>query len=137
MPTPEQPAAQEQPDTPPRKDTQPLYIRMFFRKHMTDLVRAFGYEELSREEAKRRVQALIDTYGDAEIRSATEEIVELTPDGSAWRLTERARTLAVGILGRPKPPQKAVPSEPAKSAKAANAPPKSAPQKRRPKKRQS
>ena len=77
-------------------------MRMYFRKHMTDVVRAFGYQELSREEACRRIEPLIATYGKPDIEAACTEIVEATPDG-LWRLTADARRLAVGILGRPKP----------------------------------
>ncbi len=81
---------------------------MYFRQHMTDVVRAFGYEEVSREEARRRVEPLIERYGRPDIEAACAEIVEATPAG-LWRLTEHARQLAAGMLGRPKSPVPAAP----------------------------
>jgi hypothetical protein len=140
------PEPQDEPRKP-RSEAQPLYIRIYFRKHMTDVVRAFGYDELPKAEARSRVQPLIDTYGEADIRAACEEIVEANADGTAWRLTEQARKLAIGILGRPKPPAVKAPDatagKPADASPAQNdspaspevaTPTKRAPRKRKPKK---
>jgi hypothetical protein len=104
---------------------------------MTDVVRAFGYDELPKAEARSRVQPLIETYGEADIRAACEEIVEANADGTAWRLTEQARKLAIGILGRPKPPTAkspdAIAGKPADAAPThADAPEAAAPTKRAP-----
>ncbi len=109
MPRPENPTPADQ--SAARSKEQPLYIRLYFRKHMTDLMRAFGYEELTRDEARSRLAPLIETYGTSDIEAACGEIVEATPDG-LWRLTERTRQLAVSILGRPKPPSHATTSAP-------------------------
>lgn len=81
----------------------PLHTRLYFREYLTAVVRAFGYEELARDEALRRLDPLIELHGKPDITAAVDELVELTPD-NRWRLTAHVRQLAIGILGRPKLP---------------------------------
>lgn len=101
MTRPEQrPTAAEEPRPEPGR-VQPLYLRLYFRAHLTDVVRAFGYHELPLAEARRRVQPLIATYGEAPVMAACRELLEPCADGTAWRLTERVRKLAVALLGHP------------------------------------
>lgn len=81
----------------------PLYLRMYFQKHMTDLVRIIGYDGLPVMEAHERLKPLIDEFGESTIREAADEIVDINAsrEPAFARLTPHARKLAVGILGRP------------------------------------
>lgn len=91
-------------DPPRRKPahSQPLSMRLIFQPHMTDLVRLFRYETLSREEVKKRVEPLMEKYGREKVGDATAEIVEeVAQPPLHYRLTEEARRLSLQILGRP------------------------------------
>lgn len=78
-------------------------MRLIFQKHMTDLVRIFGYETLSQEEARVCVTPLIEKYGRDRLADAAAEIVEEVTDlPKHYRLTGEARRLSVQILGREK-----------------------------------
>jgi hypothetical protein len=76
---------------------------MYFHKHLIDLVRLIGYDGLPLDDFYARLQPLKESHGEDAIRDACAEIVQVdvarTP--LCARLTEHARTLAVGILGRP------------------------------------
>ena len=88
-------------ETPRRRPTQPLSMRLIFQPHMTDLVRVFGYATLSQGEAKRRAEPLIEKYGRDRLADAVAEIVEEVADPPRHcRLTDVARRFAVQILGK-------------------------------------
>jgi|CXWL01.1.fsa_nt_gi hypothetical protein len=86
-----------------QRKNRPLHERMYFQRHMTDIVRAIGYEVLLRDEALARVRPMIDQYGRAAIESAAEELLEVEENGATTtvRLRDHARQLARQILGRP------------------------------------
>jgi hypothetical protein len=115
-PEPRSPAP-EAPRPPNRtgKPAQPLYLRLYFHKHLIDLVRLVGYDGLPLESFRERLQPLVDTHGEDTIRDACAEILHVDEVGAppCARLTEHVRALAVGILGRPdraQPPPMAAPT---------------------------
>jgi len=69
---------------------------------MVALVRMFGHRELSIEEARGKVRVLIERYGMETMIAASDEIVEQDGRGEVQiaRLTDRARSLAVQLIGR-------------------------------------
>jgi hypothetical protein len=100
MSVPEQPAAGEERTPKSRSSGQPLYLRMYFQRHMTDVVRAMRYDVVSNDEGRRRMEPLIAQYGKEFVADAVQELVEGTSSG-CFQLTEHARRLARGILGPP------------------------------------
>jgi hypothetical protein len=92
------------------KPKQPLWWRMYFQKHMTEIVRRIGYDELPLEIAKERLRPLLADYGQALIEEAAAELLTID-DGQPpiARLTAEARKLAIQILGWP---PEAAPSTP-------------------------
>jgi hypothetical protein len=90
-----------------RKSKQPLWHRMYFQRHLTDIIRAFGYESVPIEEARERVKPLVETYGRPLIEAGTEELIVVDNSQSpvVARLSDEARKLAVQILGRPPQPR--------------------------------
>jgi hypothetical protein len=86
-----------------RTKRQPLYMRVFHDRHMTALVRAVGYSGFPALEGPERLKPLIEQYGEALVRAAAEEILEIdnTKEPPIARLTAQARKIAAGLLGRP------------------------------------
>lgn len=94
----------DDPAQPPQKrPREPLYLRMYFQSHLTDLVRLFGYREISLDQARKELTPLIEKYGKQVMVDAAEEIVFIdnskTPEVA--RLSDQARKLARQLLGRP------------------------------------
>jgi hypothetical protein len=96
-----------------KKPKAPLWQRMYFQRHMTDVVRAFGYRSVPLEETRDLLKPLLDTYGRTLVQSATDEIIviEGPHETPVARLTDEARKLAIQILGRP-PEQRALQTKP-------------------------
>ncbi|MBI5761447.1 MAG: hypothetical protein HZA46_23300, partial [Planctomycetales bacterium] len=78
---------------------------------MVALVRMFGHRELPIEEARGKVRILIERYGQGIIMAASDEIVEQEGRGNVQivRLTERARNLAIQLIGRAPTEESSVP----------------------------
>lgn len=86
----------------PEGQNEPLWWRILSQEHMVALVRMFGHRELSIEEARTQMKELVERYGKEIMVAAAEEIVEQDGRGKVQiaRLTERARNLAVQLIGR-------------------------------------
>ena len=86
-----------------RAKQQPLYMRMFQDRHMTALVRAVGHAGFPAAESQERLKPLIDEFGEALVRAAADEVVEVdhAQNPPMARLTAEARTVVVGLIGRP------------------------------------
>jgi hypothetical protein len=80
---------------------QPLYIRLYFRRHMTELVQLIGYREVSLDEMRKQLVPLVEQYGQETITDATDEIVEII---EVARLKQEVRRVARQILGPPPNP---------------------------------
>ena len=98
--------------SPSRKKTgsgkQPLYIRLYFRPHMTELVQLLGYRDVPLEEIKPQLASLDETYGHETMVSAAEELVETVVVTQTFaRLKEEVRRVARQILGPPPSPTEA------------------------------
>lgn len=76
---------------------------MYFKQHLTDLVRLFGNSEIPLPEAREKLKPLVDKYGKELMESAAEEIIFIdgSHDHAIARLTDDARKLAVQLIGRP------------------------------------
>jgi hypothetical protein len=92
------------PEQSPNRSRDPLYLRLYFQQHLTDLVRLFGYREVPLDEARESLKPLNERYGLDTMKTAVEEIifVDGSSDPPIARLTDHARKLAVGILGSPR-----------------------------------
>ena len=99
---PEEQSADE-PTAPATTDRRPLYLRLYYQAHLTELVQAIGYGELPLDQARDFFKPLIDRYGEPLIRVAGNEV--LTVDHSRQppivRLSDDARRLATMLLGKP------------------------------------
>jgi hypothetical protein len=103
MPDVDHPHADSSLERPRKCPQEPLVIRMYFKQHLIDLVRLFGYSEIPLDEAREKLKPLVDKYGKELMATAAEEIVFIDNSRSPAiaRLTDHARKLAVGILGSP------------------------------------
>ena len=103
MATPEQPtresARYEKPD-------RPLLLRLYSCPHLVALVRLFGYGELPSDEAKQRMQPLVEQFGRQRMEAAADEVLDSRSSGQSvlFRLSDEVRQWAVQILG-PQPEQ--------------------------------
>jgi hypothetical protein len=86
-----------------RTKQPPLYMRMFTDRQMTALVRAVGHAGFPASEGPDRMRPLIEEFGEALMRAAADEVLEIdhTHEPPMARLTAEARKIAVGLLGRP------------------------------------
>lgn len=93
-----------EPAQSPSRSRDPLYLRLYFQQHLTELVRLFGYRDVPLDEARELLKPLNETYGLDTMKIAAEEIIFI--DGSSdrpiARLADHVRKLAVGILGSPR-----------------------------------
>ena len=80
-----------------------IVVRMYYKEHLTDLVRLFGYSEISLDAVREKFKPLVEKYGRTLMEAAAEEIIFIdgTREPAVARLTDDARKLAGGILGRP------------------------------------
>jgi hypothetical protein len=99
------------PQSPEAKKTarsgskQPLYIRLYFRRHMTELVQLLGYRDVPLDDIKPQLASMAEQYGQETIDAATEEIIEIvTVTQTFARLKAEVRHVARQILGRPPDP---------------------------------
>lgn len=76
----------------------PLYIRLYFQRHMTELVQRLGYREVPVQELQLLLAPLVERYGEEVIVAARDEILETI---EVVRLTQDARRIARQILGPP------------------------------------
>jgi hypothetical protein len=80
---------------------QPLCVRLYFKPHLTELVRLIGYQSLPVPEAKERMTPLVAKYGKEKINAAIKELFEI--DGSRQpplaRLNAAVRKAAWQLLG--------------------------------------
>lgn len=85
------------------KKLRPLYDRLFYQPHLTEVVRLLGYEGLPETTFWDHYRALSGKHGQEAMSSAVSEIVEFdkTQTPAVARLTEEARKLAGYVLGRP------------------------------------
>jgi hypothetical protein len=96
-----QPQMQRRPSPARNSPMQPLYRRIM-QKHMTDIVRAIRYDELSLDEAHARLAPLIETYGKEKIEEAAKELTEPIPGREGfYQLSAAARPFALQLVGRP------------------------------------
>jgi hypothetical protein len=98
-----------------------LSMRIFFQRHYTDLVRMVGHG-LPESEGREKIQPLIAQYGDAKMREAVAELIEIdrSQEPPIARLTERARMLAKALLGPPPRPTAPATSNGAETASVAS-----------------
>lgn len=103
MASPDFPPAESPREQIATRPREPLYLRMFFQSHLTDLVRAFGYDEIPLEDAREKLKPLVAKFGREKMEAAAEEIIVIDESKSpaVVRLTDHARKLAVQILGSP------------------------------------
>lgn len=94
------------------RDRRPLYLRMYFQAHMTELVQLVGYRDWSNADLLQRLQPLFDRHGTEAVRQAADEVLHFDRSRKppVVRLTDAARQLAVGLLGKPKPVQELPPA---------------------------
>jgi hypothetical protein len=92
------------PEQSPIRSRDPLYLRLYFQKHLTEIVRLFGYRDVPLDEAREFLKPLNETYGLDTMKIAVEEIIFIdgSSDRPVARLADHARKLAVGILGSPR-----------------------------------
>jgi hypothetical protein len=85
-----------------RKSKQPLYLRLYFRRHMVEIVRMFGHASIPIEQAREQLRPLVETYGKTAMEDAAEEILFIDDSQSPAivRLTDEARQLAIPLIGR-------------------------------------
>lgn len=85
------------------KKPQPLYLRLYRQPHLIALVRLLGYEGLPVPEAKERLRPLNEQYGEARMREAVQELVQIdtSQDPPQARLAEPVHKLAWQLLGPP------------------------------------
>lgn len=106
-------SSQRAPPSERYRKTTPLATRLHLQRYMEAMVRAIGYDVVPREEARARLQPLVERYGRATIEQAVEELLERGPESAPGtvRLRENVRQLARQILGAPRvdagPPQAA------------------------------
>lgn len=88
----------------PKRPQEPLVMRMYYKQHLVDLVRLFGYSEMPMDEAREKLKPLVEKYGQTIMADAAEEIIFIdnAKMPAVARLTDHARKLAVGILGSPR-----------------------------------
>src|SRR5579872_4990284 len=55
---------------------QPLYIRLYFEPHLTEVVLLLGYQGLPEPDFAKAVSALVEKYGRDKVMDATSEITE-------------------------------------------------------------
>lgn len=80
--------------------SQPLYMRIM-QRHMTDVFRAIGYEELPVEDIHQRLDPLMETHGKDKVQAAASELIEPMHDRAGYyRLSAVARPFAPQLLGR-------------------------------------
>lgn len=97
-------AEREQQQAKPRRPgqaSQPLYMRIM-QRHMTDVFRAIGYDELSYVNMNRRLEPLAKHYTQQKIDEAVRELTESVPRKIGFfRLSAAARPFALQLLGPP------------------------------------
>lgn len=78
-------------------------MRLYFRRHMTAMVRLFGYAGLSIDEAKARLLPLREEFGDAKIADACEELLDIDHSRLPHMASLKRSVLALAraLLGPP------------------------------------
>ena len=98
------------------KVDQSLHLRLYFRRHMTDLVKLFGYAGLSIDDAKERLLPLRKEYGDPPNMAAIEELVEIDHSRLPHWVSLKRNVLLLSrqILGEPatRPPDREITTSP-------------------------
>jgi hypothetical protein len=86
---------------PPPSKPQPLYLRMYFRPHLVEVVRMVGYEGVPLAEAQKKTKEFREKYG--EKMKEAEELVTIDASKEPhWvRLTDEVRKFAYQLLGPP------------------------------------
>jgi hypothetical protein len=82
----------------PAGKRQPLHIRLYFQRHMAELVQLVGYHDVPLDEISPRLAALDEQYGGEVMDAAREELLEVV-ERSFVRLKAEVRHLARQILG--------------------------------------
>jgi hypothetical protein len=96
---------EQQPVSSPRRGSpkQPLYMRIM-QRHMTDIVRAIRYDEVSLDEVHARLAPLMETYGRGKVEEGAKELIEPVPgEEGMYRLAAVASPYALQLIGRPPP----------------------------------
>lgn len=88
---------------------QPLSVRIYFERHLTELVRLVGYDTLTLDEARARLAPLVERYGKDVTNRAAREVLE--KEAGCVRLSPAVRQAAWQLLGPP-PANVAPASEP-------------------------
>ena len=99
----ERPRASSESPQSRRGGALPLWHRLYFQRHLTELVRAVGYEQVPAPAMRERLEPLTARYGRHAMRAAMEELLDLdaTAEPALYRLSDQTRRLAIQILGRP------------------------------------
>jgi len=80
----------------------PLYLRLYFQRHMTELVQLLGYRDVPFHEIEPQLAALDERYGPDVMDAAKEELMDVVAvSQTAVRLKAEVRRLARQILGVP------------------------------------
>lgn len=97
-------AAEQSQDAPPSNGSrEPLYLRLYFKPHLTDMARVFRYDSVPIDEAREKLKVLSDKYGQPVIGEAADELllVEYREGEQTARLKDHVRKIAFGLLGSP------------------------------------
>src|SRR5437016_5933979 len=85
----------------PEGKRKPLYLRLYFQSHLTEVVQLLGYDDMPFEVCRERLKPLIKKYGEEKIADACEELLEIDSDKQAHvaRLKADVSKLAFQLLG--------------------------------------
>jgi hypothetical protein len=79
---------------------QPLYLRLFFEPHFSDLVRIVGYDGLA-EEQRDKALPLLEKYGHQKMDEAQRLLLDIDKDAKRYTLKPEVRKLCTQLLGIP------------------------------------
>lgn len=82
---------------------QPLHLRLYFQRHMSELVRLVGHEQHRMEEFLSQLEPFYEEYGEQKVKAALDELVSVTHRKRERyiSLKPEVRQLAVQMIGRP------------------------------------
>jgi hypothetical protein len=79
---------------------QPLYLRLYFEAHLTELARLVGYDGLS-DEGRDKALPLLEKYGRIKMEEAQRLLLDYDKDAKRYSLTPEVRKLCFQLLGIP------------------------------------
>ena len=86
---------------PRRHHRDPLTLRIYFQRHLTELVRLFGHQELTVEEAREKLRPLAEEFGEELVNESTEAVLCIARNHPVItvRLSEETHRLARPLIG--------------------------------------